>query len=84
MAASASAETVDYQLKQLYKAAGVPKQYLRFKPKLPVDVKPEMDNASDENLRALKELGEYVAEECEDTIDAFIELLIAEETVKAG
>jgi hypothetical protein len=84
MAASASAETVDYQLKQLYKAASVPKQYLRFNPKLPVDVKPEMDNVSPENLRALKELGEYVAEEHEEKIDAFIELLIAEETVTAN
>jgi patatin-like phospholipase/acyl hydrolase len=81
MAASASAETVDYQLKQLYKTAGVPKQYLRFNPELPVDVKPEMDNVTPDNMRALKELGEYVAEEHEEKIDAFIELLIAEETV---
>jgi patatin-like phospholipase/acyl hydrolase len=83
MAASGNAETVDYQLKQFYKAAGVPKQYLRFNPKLPVDVKAEMDNASAENLRALKELGEYVAEEQEEKMDAFIELLVAEEPVMA-
>ena len=77
MVASANAETVDHQLKQLFEAAGVPKQYLRLNPELTIDVKAEIDNASAENLRALKELGEYVAEEQEDKLDALVEQLVA-------
>ncbi len=76
--ASANSETVAYQLEQLYEAAGVSNQYLRLNPELPIDVKAEMDNASTDNLRALKELGEYMAEEQEDELDALVELLVAE------
>lgn len=79
--ASASSETVDYQLRQLYEAAGVPKQYLRINPELSIDIEPEIDNASADNLRALKELGESVAEEMEDQIDAFVELLLTQHSV---
>lgn len=75
--AAGVAETVDYQIKQLFETAGVPNQYLRINPKLPVDVDDEIDDTRSDNLQALRELGEYVAEENEAALDQFIDLLLA-------
>ncbi len=78
MTASASSEIVDYQMKELFAAAGVPQHYLRIDPKLTIDVQPEMDNASVDNTQALKELGLYAAEQMEDSLDALVALLVSE------
>ncbi|MES2734354.1 MAG: patatin-like phospholipase family protein [Bacteroidota bacterium] len=84
ISSAGNSETVDYQLKHLFEAAKVRKQYMRINPTLTIDVKAEMDNTSNENLRALKELGEYMAEEQDEKLDAFIELLLAEQSIMAN
>jgi len=59
---SGVAETVDYQLKQIYQAVGKPKQYVRIQTDLRgSEASPEMDNASHENLKALESVGDQVA-----------------------
>ncbi len=69
---SGVSETVDYQLAQIFDAIEAPDQYLRINTPLPADVNPEMDDASMENLLALKEQGTYIAEKNSENIDGFI------------
>lgn len=78
IAATASADVVDYQLSEIFSAVDVTGQYLRINPKLGIDINPEMDNASVGNIQALKELGQYVAEEVDAQLNALVELLVAE------
>ena len=54
---SASAEVVDYQLKQLFLVAECQNCYVRLEPGIG-KAKTEMDNASKENIRQLKDAGE--------------------------
>ncbi len=73
---SGVAETVDYQLKQIYEAVGIPKQYLRISPELG-NASPDMDDASMENLQALKEAGIQSAKKHDNDLTKLAELLIA-------
>jgi len=73
---SGVAETVDYQLGQIYDAVGKPNQYLRLSPELH-RAKPSMDDASHENLKALKEAGSLNAKEFDKELSDFAILLIA-------
>lgn len=87
---SGVAETVDYQLKQIYNAVktektveaenalDVEKQYLRINPKLPSDVNPDMDDATQENVDALQQLGTETAQDHDDELDRLVELLLEE------
>ncbi len=72
---SASAEVVDYQMKQLFKVAGCNDCYIRLDPEMG-KAKPEMDDVSDENIRQLKDAGEcYIkdhVEELDDIVDRLI------------
>lgn len=72
---SGVAETVDYQLGQIYDAVGKPNQYLRLSPDLH-NAKPSMDDASHENLKALKEAGSLNAKEYDKELTDFAKLLI--------
>jgi patatin-like phospholipase/acyl hydrolase len=72
---SGVSETVDYQLRQIYDAVGKPDQYLRIDPALG-NASNEMDNASLENLNALKEAGNENAEKFDDKLDMIAEMLI--------
>ena len=88
---SGVAETVDYQLKQIYNAVktektveaenalDVEKQYLRINPKLPSDVNPDMDDATQENVDALRQLGTETAEDHDDELNELVELLLMED-----
>jgi len=76
---SGVADVVDYQLKQIYHAVGAQNQYLRINTPMPGDVSSEMDNASPENLQALKELGSELAQNMSDQIDEFLELMMQED-----
>jgi len=72
---SGVAETVDYQLRQMFGAIKAPERYVRIQAKL----RPEhadMDNAEPENLAYLKELGTETAEIHAQQIDAFARLLV--------
>ncbi len=73
---SGVSETVDYQLKQIYDAVNKPKQYLRIEPDLG-SASREMDDASTENLKALKKAGIDSAKSNEKELTDFAKLLIA-------
>jgi patatin-like phospholipase/acyl hydrolase len=72
---SGVAETVDYQLRQIYDAVGQPDQYLRVDGKMR-NANPDLDNASAENLLALQKNGKRIAKEFDERLDSFIEHLI--------
>lgn len=73
---SGVSETVDYQLTQIYDAVGRPDQYLRISPGLG-EAKPDMDDASPENLRALRDAGQEAAQNHVDELEGFARKLIA-------
>ena len=73
---SGVSDVVDYQLRQMFEAVGVSSQYIRINTELPIDVNPDMDDASPKNLQALKELGTYTAQTFDAQIDAFVELIV--------
>jgi len=75
---SGVSEVVDYQLKQIFSAIGVPEQYLRINTEFPIGVKPDMDDARQENLDALKELGTETAQKYGKELDLFVDMLMAE------
>ncbi len=70
------ADTVDYQLKQIYDAVGKPDQYLRLSPEL-FTADSAMDNGSAENLEALRKDGEKNAKNFDKKLTAFAKMLIA-------
>lgn len=72
---SGVSEVVDYQLKQIYSAVKAPNQYLRINTEFPITVNPEMDDASIENIAALKELGTETAQKFDDQIEEYVKLL---------
>lgn len=69
-------DVVDYQLRQMFDAVGAPNQYLRINTEMPIDVSPDMDDASLKNLQALKELGTYTAQNFDAQLDAFVEMIV--------
>ena len=73
-------DTVDFQLGQIFDAAGVPDNYVRINTELPTDINPEMDDASEENMKALKQLGTEMAQNNEADVDRLIDMLLAEES----
>ena len=73
---SGVSETVDYQLAQIYDAVGHPEQYLRINGELSY-AEPDMDDASKENLIALKQDGTRIAEEFDGQLDDFLKLVVS-------
>ncbi len=73
---SGVADTVDYQLRQIYDAVGKPEQYLRIDPTL-FTADSAMDNASVENLQKLQKDGEKNAENFDKELTRMAKLLIA-------
>lgn len=69
------AQTVDYQLRQIFDAVGKPHQYHRIEPKL-VHAESGMDDAKEKNLINLKADGSESALEYEDQIDKIVDMLI--------
>jgi len=65
---SASAEVVDYQMKQLFKVADCSDCYVRLEPELG-KAKPEMDDASDKNIQQLKDAGECFIKDHVEELD---------------
>ena len=65
---SASAEVVDYQMKQLFNVAECSDCYVRLEPELG-KAKPEMDDASDKNIQQLKDAGECFIKDHVEELD---------------
>ncbi len=72
---SGVADTVDYQLKQIYNAVEKPEQYIRLEPQL-FTAESAMDNASVQNLQALKNDGERNAKDFDKEITRIANMLI--------
>jgi len=72
---SGVAETVDYQLKQIYDAVEKPNQYIRISPELG-SANSAMDDASLKNLKALKKAGVDSAIKHDKELTELAELLI--------
>ncbi len=72
---SGVADTVDYQLKQIYDAVGKPEQYVRLSPEL-FTADSAMDNASADNLEKLRKDGEKNAANFDKELEAVASLLI--------
>lgn len=74
---SGVAETVDYQLASLFRAVKCPTQYLRVQADLKkYDVDPALDNASKDNMAALKEIGTDLAKQKSTELTAFIKSIL--------
>ena len=71
-----NSDTVHHQLEHIFDSVDVPHQYVRIEPQL-VDATPEMDDASSENLNALREAGTESAQIHENELEDFADLLIA-------
>jgi patatin-like phospholipase/acyl hydrolase len=67
-------DTVDYQLQQIFEAAGVTKQYLRIDGELTRDIDPGMDCVEPENLQALKAFGDKLYDENKQAILSFLKM----------
>ena len=68
---SSSAEVVDYQMRQLFKTAGCSDDYVRLEPALG-KASPDMDDASDQNIRKLIDAGEYFINEQAERLDKIV------------
>jgi patatin-like phospholipase/acyl hydrolase len=73
---SGVSEVVDYQLNEIFTAVKAPGQYVRINTEFPITVNADMDDASKENLSALKELGTETAQKFDSQLDEFVNLLI--------
>lgn len=76
MVASATAETVDQQLKQLFHAYDADDQYLRINPELKPNMDASLDNASSRNRKALKKLGQEAANQYNNELDRIADQLV--------
>jgi patatin-like phospholipase/acyl hydrolase len=69
------AETIDYQLRQIFSSVNKPGQYLRINSILnKADY--SLDDASDENISALVEDGSAIADQYDSQLDEFVKLLV--------
>jgi patatin-like phospholipase/acyl hydrolase len=73
---SGASEVADYQLRQIFSAVEAPDQYLRINTEFPLGVSSDMDDASQENLDALKELGTETAQKLNSQLDEFVKFLV--------
>lgn len=75
---SGVAETVDYQLQMMFKRADCSAQYLRLQVDLQQheNVDSAMDNASEDNMRALESAGQSLAATSDQQLEDFAKLLL--------
>ncbi len=72
---SGVAETVHYQLEQIFDAVGRPEQYLRVQPEIPAG-NSDLDNVDQENLNELRQLGAEAAVAFDAELSAMAQLLL--------
>ncbi|XZO00015.1 MAG: patatin-like phospholipase family protein [Microcoleus sp.] len=73
------AETVHYQLMQIFDAIERPHQYLRITPNLSLYTEPlPIDDASEPKISKLVKIGDEQAKKYDGELDRFIDLLLAE------
>jgi predicted acylesterase/phospholipase RssA len=74
---SGVAEAVDYQLRQLFRAAAASDQYLRIDPELSPTTSPEMDDATIGNMRRLKADGDRAYATHRQALESFARNFLA-------
>lgn len=72
------AETVNYQIIQIYDAIERPNQYLRITPNLIKEKPLPIDDASEEKISELLRIGNEQASKYKEQLDKLIDLLLAE------
>lgn len=72
------AETVNYQIIQIFDAIEKPNQYLRITPDLSQEKRLPIDDASEEKISDLVRIGNEQASKYNQELDKFIDLLLAE------
>lgn len=75
MMAGAS-ETTDYHLSRMFSARNKRENYIRMQPSRMGNASLDMDNASEENLAALAEVGIETSENCAEELDRIVEVLM--------
>jgi patatin-like phospholipase/acyl hydrolase len=76
---SSVAETVDFQMQQLFSAAGVRENYIRIEPPL-LSADSRMDNASPKNIRELSNAAQYFIDHNSAVFDSIINLVSCNDT----
>ena len=76
---SAGSETINFQLEQIFDANDVSNQYIRIQSELPDYVSTDMDNVTEENLKALHGFGKMLVLDNEAELDKLVDMLIQEE-----
>jgi len=72
---SGSVEVADFQLDKIYDTVDNPAQYLRIDGDLQkTDIEPDMDCATDQNMKALKKFGKKLFEDNKGKIEKWLEL----------
>jgi patatin-like phospholipase/acyl hydrolase len=76
---SGVSETVDYQLQTLFASAKCPGQYLRLQLDLAdfSDVDGALDNASENNMKALESAGQTLATQADEQLASFAKMLLS-------
>ena len=75
MIMSASVETVDFELKQMFSTCENPNDYVRLSPQLE-HMNPDMDNTTDKNIQAIKQISDSFVDEYKELLDKVVEKLI--------
>lgn len=75
---SGVAETVDYQVQKIYEAVEAERQYLRIDTTLMEGVNPDMDDASEKNLEALRIIGANTADLFDKQLEQFARMLVGD------
>lgn len=77
---SSASQTVHHQLTHLYQGNGKADQYVRIDTELQKHhVAPNMDNVSEDNIKALLALGDLLVEEYDEVLKAFARRLVIEQ-----
>ncbi len=72
---SGAAETTNYHMVKMFAVSGNGANYCRIQPSDLRNADPEMDNASQQNIQALIELGIKTAQDCSDALDRIVGLI---------
>jgi patatin-like phospholipase/acyl hydrolase len=75
---SGASETTDYHLKKMFAAVRHSDQYIRLQPERFAHASQEMDDASQENIMALLEVGTITAENCREELKRIADILVRE------
>jgi len=70
---SGAAETTNYHLVKMFEVTGSAENYCRIQPEQLRNAVPEMDNASQQNMQALVELGIKTAQDYSEKLDSIVD-----------